>query len=234
MELRIRIIAVLAAMAASIMPLGAQTPQPRSLTMGPIGPYLIASRSAEIALARSAAPPSISAHAEVLVLDRHGFKVAVPGTNHYVCLVERSWDATPADSPKYWNPESRGPDCLNPAAAKSYLPIVLLKTRLALAGESGGQIAAAVEAAFNQNKLPALEPGAMSYMLSKQAYFGPGQGNWHPHVMFFVPFNMRDSWGANLPGSPVFASDDAPDRLTVFMIPVARWSDGTPDPRAGS
>jgi len=40
---------------------------------------------------------------------------------------------------------------------------------------------------------------------------------------------MAKTWGANLKGSPVLASDDVPDRLTVFMIPVARWSDGTAD-----
>ncbi len=233
-RVRMTMIVALVALAAATLQVQAQSVLARDARMGPVDPYLIANRNAEIALARSAAPASISAQAEVMVLGRHGFEVAVRGTNHYVCLVERSWDAVAVGSPKFWVPESRGPDCLNAAAAKSYLPIVLMRTRLALAGKSEAQIGAAVEAAFNQKQLPALEPGAMSYMLSKQADFGDGAGNWHPHVMFFVPFTMRRSWGANLPGSPVLAADDASDRLTIFMIPVARWSDGTADPRAGS
>ncbi len=230
---RVAIIAVQIVMAAAAFSVQAQSSQPQHPRMAPLDRYLIADRNAEIALARSAAPPSVSNKAEIMVLGRHGFEVAVPGSNHFVCLVERSWDAA-VGSPKFWDPESRGPDCLNEAAAKSYLPIVFMKTRLVLAGKSETQIGEAVQTAFNQGKLPSMEPGAMSYMLSRQADFGGGSGNWHPHLMFFVPFSLRTTWGANLPGSPMLAADDAPDRLTIFILPVARWSDGTADPRAGN
>ena len=63
----------------------------------PIEQYLMG-RTAEIALARSAAPESISRDAEVLVLERHGFETAVKGKNGFVCLVERSWTTTAAVS----------------------------------------------------------------------------------------------------------------------------------------
>jgi hypothetical protein len=52
---------------------------------------------AEISLARSAAPASISGGAEVLVLGRHGYETAVRGKNGFVCVVERSW--TELDTP---------------------------------------------------------------------------------------------------------------------------------------
>jgi hypothetical protein len=210
----------------------AQNVQRRYPRMAPVHAYLMANRTAEVALARSAAPPAISSRAEVMVLGRQGFEVAAQGTNHFVCLVERSWDAA-IGSAKFWDPEIRGPDCFNEAAAKSYLPIVLMKSRLALAGKSEAQIGEAVEEAFSRKKLPPMEPGAMSYMMSRQANLGGGAGPWHPHLMFFVPLAMSKSWGANLPGSPILAGDDAPDRLAIFMIPVPRWSDGTADSRAG-
>jgi hypothetical protein len=228
----VTIVAALVAMASAALPVQARTAQTSRSTMGPVAAYLIANRASEIALARSAAPPSISGQAEVMVLGRNGFEVAVPGTNHFVCLVERSWDAA-VGSRNFWDPGSRGPDCFNQAAALSYLPIVFMKTRLALEGKSEAQIGAAVQAAFDRNKLPAMQSGAMCYMMSKQANFSNGGGNWHPHLMFFVPFTMRGSWGANLPGSPVLSADDAPDRLTIFMVPVTHWSDGTPDLHAG-
>ena len=60
-------------------------------TMAPIGQYLSASADEEIVLARSAAPPSISKDAEVLVLGPHGYTTAVKGKNGYVCLVDRGW-----------------------------------------------------------------------------------------------------------------------------------------------
>ena len=61
--------------------------------MAPVDQYLIADESAEIALARSAAPASISDGAEVMVLGRKGFTTAVKGTNGFLCVVERSWGA---------------------------------------------------------------------------------------------------------------------------------------------
>ncbi|MGA7859091.1 MAG: hypothetical protein WCA11_14240, partial [Terracidiphilus sp.] len=101
----------------------AKTLYPR---MAPIDQYLM-DQSAEIALARSAAPASISDKAEVLVLGRDGYTTAVKGGNDFVCLVERSWGAA-TDFPEFWNSKIRAPICVNPPAARTYLPTVLMKT----------------------------------------------------------------------------------------------------------
>jgi hypothetical protein len=223
---------VLGAVAALILQVQAQSTQTPYSQMAALDQYLISDRNAEIALARSAAPESISSKAAVMVLGRSGFEIAVPGTNDFVCIVERSWDAAIGD-PNFWNPNLRGPDCFNAAAAKSYLPIVLMKTRLALAGKSQAQIDEAIQSAFNQKILPQLEHGAMGYMMSKNGHLDDQALNWHPHLMFFVPLSMRQTWGAGLPGSPILSGDDTSDQLTVFMIPVGRWSDGTPCSDAG-
>jgi len=203
----------------------AQTPYPE---MAPISQYLIADPNAEIALARSAAPPSISDHAEILVMGRYGYETAVKGTNGFVCMVERSWTKGIDDS-EFWNPKVRAPFCVNAAAARSYLPITVMKTRLILAGESKTQMANAIQAAFDQKKIPPIEPGAMCYMMSKHGYLNDAVTHWHPHLMFFTPTTEAEAWGANLPGSPLLAIKDAPNRMTIFLIPVAKWSDGTPD-----
>jgi hypothetical protein len=226
-------VVALVAVAATTVQTQAQNKQTAYSKMAPLDQYLIADRNAEIALAQSAAPKSVSDKAEVMVLGRNGYEVAVQGTNHFVCIVERGWDAAIGD-PVFWNPKIRGPNCFNAAAVRSFLPIALMKTRLALAGKSQAQIGEAMQAAFNQKKLPALEPGAMCYMLSKNGYLNDRARNWHPHVMFYVPLAMSKTWGANLAGSPIISGDDVPDRLTIFMIPVARWSDGTPDANAGN
>jgi hypothetical protein len=197
-------------------------------SMARLEQYLIADRNAEIALARSAAPESISQDAEVLVLGRHGYETAVKGKNGFVCVVQRSWTA-PIDHPDFWNPKLRAPICFNPPAARSYLPLVIKKTELILAGQSKAQMFDSITAAFDKKELPAQEPGAMCYMLSRQGYLSDRDGHWHPHLMFFVPQTDAVTWGADLPGSPILASDDPQDRLTVFLIPVAKWSDGTAD-----
>jgi hypothetical protein len=50
------------------------------------------------------------------------------------------------------------------------------------------------------------------------------------HLMFFVPETDAVTWGAGLPGSPIMEFKDTADRLTVFLIRVAKWSDGTAAP----
>jgi hypothetical protein len=198
-------------------------------SMAALDQYLM-ERNAEIALARSAAPESISRGAEVLVLGRHGYETAVKGKNGFVCLVERGWTA-PIDDPDFWNPRLRGPICLNPPAARSYLPLTIKKTESVLAGQSKAQMFESIKAGLDKKELPTPEAGAMSYMLSKEQYLGDSARHWHPHLMFFLPESDAVTWGAGLPGSPIMESKDTQDRLTVFLIPVSKWSDGTAAPR---
>ena len=212
---------------AAALPIQAQEAKSSYPGRAPLNQYLM-DRNAEIALARSAAPESISKDAEVVVLGQKGYEIAVKGHNGFVCIVHRSWTSENSD-PEFWNPKRRGPICLNAAAAKSYLPNTILRTRLVLAGQSKDQIFAALHAAFEKKELPTLQPGAMCYMMSKQAHLSDRDGRWHPHLMFFLPSAVAPAWGANLPGSPIIADEDAPDRMTIFMVPVATWSDGTAD-----
>jgi hypothetical protein len=195
--------------------------------MGPIDQYLMADRGAEIALARSAAPESISRDAQVLVLGRHGFETAVQGKNGFVCIVGRGWSSA-ADA-DFWNPKVRVPICLNAAAARTYLLLVTKITDLALAGRTLAQVNEAIAAALARKELPPMEPGAMCYMMSKQGYGGDSAPHWPSHLMFFYSDTDPAIWGANLPGSPVIAVADPLEHLTQFVITTQRWSDGTED-----
>jgi hypothetical protein len=201
-----------------------KTPYPN---MAPLEQYLT-EQTAEIALARSAAPEAISRDAEVMALGRQRYEIAAKGKNGFVCMVLRSWTAG-TDDPDFWNPKLRAPICFNPPAARSYLPIILKKTDLILAGRSKAQMAEDINAAFAKRELPPLESGAMCYMMSKQGYLSDRDGHWHPHLMFFTPLTEPAAWGADLSGSPILGSKDTLDRLTVFLIPVGHWSDGTPE-----
>jgi hypothetical protein len=205
------------------------------LGMAPLDQYLIADRNAEIALARSAAPESISRDAEVLVLGRHGYETAVKGKNGFVCVVERGW-MSPFDGDfavNFWNPKIRGPVCFNPPAARSILPMTYKRTEMVLAGQSKAQIIDGIKT-FMKQELPPLEPGAMSYMMSKDQYLNDGNHhNWIAHLMFYTPLMDGAVWGADLPKSPVMLNPQfsgAPEPIDVFMVPAGWWSDGTPDP----
>jgi len=197
--------------------------------MAPLDQYLIADEQSEIALARSAAPASISDAAEVMVLRRDGYKTVVTGTNGFVCLVERSWGQA-TDAAEFWNSKMRAPHCFNAQAAKSFAQIYLMKTKLVLAGKSKSEIAKAVATALDTRELPALEPGAMAYMMSKQQYLNDQGKNWRSHTMFFSPGDMTKSWAADDPNSPVMMVNNPQERVTVLLVLADKWSDGTASP----
>ena len=216
------------------MPQDVATPYPK---MAPIGQYLM-DRTAEIALARSAAPDAISGEATVLVLGRRGYETAVEGKNGWVCMVGRGWGAL-FDWPEFWSPKIRAADCLNPPAARSMLPFAYKRTELLLAGHSKVEAIAAIKAALEKKELPALEPGAVSYMMAKSAYLTDNGGHNAPHLMFYAPIKDVAAWGANIPNSPVMAvnywylSEQSYPQLqsfpaiAVFLVGADKWSDGT-------
>jgi hypothetical protein len=209
--------ATLAIALAAVLPAKAQDPKAPYSAKAPIEQYLMADRNAEIFMARSAAPDDISRNATVLVLGRNGYETAIEGTNHFVCLVERSW-MSPFDSPEFWNPRLRGPICYNPPAVRCILPYTINRTKLVLAGLSKEQMKESIKGGVAKGELLVPEPGAMSYMMSKSGYLADSVGNWHPHLMFHVVC------------SPVLLNDeftDVPEPESIFMVPVGRWSDGT-------
>jgi hypothetical protein len=204
-----------------------QTPAPYPV-MAPVEKYFIANVQDEIALARSAAPTSISADAEVMVLGASGYTTAVKGKNGFVCFVERSWTA-PFNDGEFWNPKSRAPNCFNPPAVRSVLPQYLRRTEWVLAGADKAQVVEKARAEFASGRFTTPEAGSFSFMLSNEGYLGDEAGGpWYPHVMFFVPHGQAATWAAGFKGSPVLGADGSPFEPTVLYIPVRRWSDGSP------
>ncbi|HVX40032.1 MAG TPA: hypothetical protein VHB25_10700 [Gemmatimonadaceae bacterium] len=191
--------------------------------MAPVELYLMPDREAEVALARAAAPDSIARNAEVMVLGHHGFEKAVDGTNGFVCIVARSWTA----SPDFWNPKVRVPMCFNAPAARSYLVRVMKESGWVLAGEKQPQLNQTIARGVATKELPPMEPGAMCYMIAKEGYAGDGVPHWPPHLMFFFSNVDPALWGANVPNSPVVAVADSLEHLTSFVIVAQHWSDGS-------
>ncbi|HET6929027.1 MAG TPA: hypothetical protein VFI45_01795 [Candidatus Acidoferrum sp.] len=221
-------------------PVAAQNAKDPYPNMAPVEQYLM-DRDAEIALARSAAPDAISHDASVIVLTRHGYETAVQGKNGWVCWVGRAWLAM-FDHPEFWNPKVRAAECINPPAVRSVLPYSYKRTELLLAGHSKQEVIAAIKTAIDKKELPALEQGTVSYMMSKDSYLTDYGGHNGPHMMFYDAAKDGAAWGANLTNSPVlgvnywYLSAEAYPQLksfpplSVFLIGVAKWSDGTPAP----
>ncbi len=190
-----------ACVAAFVSPARGQRHVGTYARMAPLAQYMM-DKNSEIALARSAAPPSISNNARVLILSANGYVTAVKGSNGFTCLVERAWMSA-FDDPQFWNPKGRGPVCYNPAASRTVLRYDYRRAKLVLAGLSKLQMYARLKAIVAQNALPTPEPGSMSYMMSKHQYLNDDVGNWYPHLMFHAPqadgANAGASWGRTCP-----------------------------------
>lgn len=197
--------------------------------MAPLTQYMT-DHDTEIAMARSAAPEAITRDATIMVLSDHGYVTAVEGKNGFVCMVERAW-MSPEDSPTFWDPKLRGPICFNPPAVRSILPATFERTKLVLAGKSKAEIIADNKQAYDKKELPPLEPGSMSYMMSKQGYLTAEGGNL-AHIMVYTPHGDPAAWGNDVPNSPVMLNPQFKDAepIDVWVISVGKWSDGSPAP----
>jgi hypothetical protein len=200
----------------------------RYADMAALDEYLMP-REQEIAMARSAAPASISTAAEIWVLTPNGYESVAGGTDGFTCLVERSWSAS-LDDPEFWNPRIRAPICFNAAAARYLVPLLHLKSKAVIGTRSKDKMAEQVRRALARDELPALPAGAMCFMMSSSGFLGDQNGHWHPHLMFFERHTPAAAWGANAAGSAVMAFTDPLDDVTTFLVPVPNWSDGTAGP----
>src|SRR6516165_6851741 len=138
---------------ASVLAVGIWFSAPKSAAqtdkypkMASVGEYLM-DKNAEIQLARSAAPDSISRDATIVGLGRQGYETAVEGKNGFARMVERAWMAG-FDWPEFWNPKVRAPSCLNPHATSSILPIAWLRRKIVIAGDSKAEILPANKTAY--------------------------------------------------------------------------------------
>jgi|SRR5579859_564206 len=221
-----------AAVGAQAAPASPTPSAPYPTTMAPIDQYRM-DRSAEIALAKSAAPASISDSADVMVLGASGYETAVKGKNGFVCIVGRAWSRD-FGLDDFWSPNTRAPVCFNAAAVRSVLPWYLIRTKWALSGMTEAQMEARAKRSPVAAGVRAPEPGAVGFMQSKEGYINEDvKGPWHPHVMFYAPLTKPltgpTAWGANLHGSPLHVNDAETAYYTTFAVPVTQWSDGTPD-----
>jgi len=154
-------------------------------------------------------------------------------------MVARSW-LVAFDWPEFWNPKVRAAGCMNPQAARSMVPIVLLRSKMVTADRSKAETLSAIKKAFEKRQVPKLESGAMDYMMSKSAYLTDEGEHKGPHLMFLTAGMDAKDWGSGAADSPVmsapywFFSSNEPSQIKglppilVFLVGVTNWADGAP------
>ena len=219
MQSHFRRTALMQALFATFSGLALQVAAGSEQPYAPFSAYQMSQQS-EIALARSAAPSSISTHATIEVLTPKGYEVASKGDSEFTCMVLRSWSAAPSPDDTRYAP-IRAPICFDSIAAKTVVPAEELKAKLGLAGKSPDQIAAEVALQYGLGKLPRMESVSFAYMWSASQTLGPGAGAWHPHMMIYAPY-YKNQWLGNNPvgnhNAPFVVGDGTP--YTIVMVVV--------------
>lgn len=207
---------------------------------GPLGvedpkAYLI-DRDEEIALSRSAALPSVSDKATILVLTESGdHEVAVEGENDWTCFTGRSWTGPSQSengrrqwSKRNFDPVIRAPQCFNKLGAQTVLQKHLLMTKMLMTGASPAEVDLEIALAVQSGAMKAPSPGAMSYMQSPKQIIGPRSDRFMPHLMLFTPFLTQDAYGDRDKEfrTPIVTTPGSVWTTTVVISPF--WSDGEP------
>lgn len=180
-------------------------------------------REDEIALARSAAPKSLSDRATIKVLTRAGYEVAVEGDNGVVCLVMRGWSGVnfaPETHQVAYDAKLRAPICFDPIAARTILPQEELRANLGLNGVAPAAIAEELAMAYATGKLPKMEGVAFGYMWSRDQDVGVDD-QWHPHMMIYAPYYKNSMLGGHEPASglpAVVVNEGTPFALIVVAV----------------
>jgi hypothetical protein len=137
-------------------------------------------RVEEIALARSAAPASVSASARVLVLTDSGYVTADSGSSGVTCLVDRSW------------PLSIEPHCYDAEGAATILPMQLRRTELYHRGTVAADVEREIAEGLASGRFRLPRRPALTFMMSaaQVLYDDAGRkvGAWRPHLMLYYPY----------------------------------------------
>lgn len=181
----------------------------------------------EIALAVSAAPAEVSAHADVYVLRGTEFAKVRSGTNGCACMVARDL-----------HEGSLYPLCFDQEGARTLMLREMRETSLRAGGLSEDEVRKQVAAAVSSGALPTATRPTLAYMMSpRQVLFSSSDssgfrvGAWHPHIMMSKVGMSREQVGmaANSRYVVVQAGGE-PGTLHELVVIVPVWSDGKPAP----
>jgi hypothetical protein len=177
----------------------------------------------EIALARSAAPPALSAGASIYVLRRGGHVKVVEGTNGAACMVSRD------------HPESLYPICFDPEAARAILPIELEENRLRERGLPEDSVQARIERGFQSGEFVPARSLAIAYMMSRRQVIYAGAngarvGSWYPHLMIYTPFMTRARMAMSGLSNGDLTLDREGSPTAHFVVMTRDWAADPPAP----
>ena len=170
-------------------------------------------REERIKLAESAAPPEISGHATVYLLEPAGYVKIREGTNGFSCFVDRQ------------TPLNLEPTCFDAEGSATTLPTRFFVEEQRAKGRSEAQIQADLEAGYKTRRYKAPSKPGIVYMMSDQGFLlVPGTNKLvhiPPHLMFYAPYATEKDLGSPPPAAnmPRIIRPGQPDAY-IIVVPT--------------
>ena len=165
-------------------------------------------RHLQVRIARLAAPPGASSHADVYVLGDHGYELAKHGDNGFTCLIERE------------KPNTMEPECYDAEGSRTTLQVRLFVEGERAKGTAEEQIEQLVNDDYHTGKFGAPTRPGIVYMLSKYNYvLDPETGkiiHFPGHLMFYAPFATEKDIGSEA-GAPYIVHPGKADALMIVV-----------------
>lgn len=181
-------------------------------TLGQDAPFVVLSEREEIDLARSAAPPAISAQARIWILRDGRYIPAGGGSSENACMVARTYE------------NSLEPICFGPEAARTVMRIDQRRVELRLEGRSRAEIDGIIESEIGAGALKVPQRPTVAYMMSPGQHLfssdGRDAGNWKPHMHVFMPYLTPEEMGLS-EFTPNLMVDRAgkPNASAIIVLP---------------
>jgi len=183
---------------------------------GTPGPRRLLPRDLEIALARSAAPPSVASRARVWIFAAGTYVIADSGSSGVQCRVGRGW------------PQALEPHCFDEEGARTIMPIEMRKDELLHRGVSTDSVEREIAAGIAAGRYRLPQRPAVSWMLSSAQVLydddGTRVGAWRPHIMIYYPYLTPEGVGTGTNqdlAAGIVVSPGSPMSNIMIVVPKA-------------
>ena len=167
-------------------------------------------REERIKLAKSAAPPEVSDHSTIYVLDKTGYAKVQDGTNGFSCFVDRQ------------TPFNLEPTCFDAEGSATTLQSRFFAEEQRARGKSEDEIKAAIDDGYKTGKFRAPAKPGIVYMMSDLGVLFVAGKLIHipPHLMFYAPYASDKDIGSPPPAAnmPRLIRAGQPDAV-IIVIP---------------
>ena len=178
----------------------------------------------EIELALSAGPEHLRSDATVYVFGRKGYEKIRSGKNGFTCIVNRDGNQRGDNDLK--------PTCWDPEGGATIVPVMLRVGELMAMAKTAKDIAADIDAGFNDGRFVSPRKSGIAYMLRGDVQYDPATKEisktlFPPHYMLYAPGVTNADIGLSTdarrtnPSLPFVYSGYSGGARTAYIIVIA-------------